>query len=128
CVFEDQLPRSDGGCRRARGCQGAAWKRRGMPVRAGRRPSLTAPARGGVRNLRSGRKKACGAVEQKKDRWYLLSRLNCARMALGRLNGWNESSCRCVCGGDFPLPVPARCRACGKRKRQRGFVQEVVRR
>src|SRR5215471_4544238 len=30
------------------------------------RPALTAPARDGVRNLRSGRKKACGAVEQKK--------------------------------------------------------------
>jgi len=31
-----------------------------------RRPALTAPARGGVGDLRSGRKKACGAVEQKK--------------------------------------------------------------
>src|SRR5262249_56791404 len=31
-----------------------------------RRPTLTASARAGVRNLRSGRKKACGAVEQKK--------------------------------------------------------------
>jgi len=30
------------------------------------RPTLTAPARDGVRDLRSGRKKACGAVEQKK--------------------------------------------------------------
>src|SRR2546422_11426023 len=30
------------------------------------RPALTASARDGVRNLRSGRKKACGAVEQKK--------------------------------------------------------------
>jgi hypothetical protein len=28
---------------------------------------LTASARDGARNLRSGRKKACGAVEQKKD-------------------------------------------------------------
>jgi hypothetical protein len=33
---------------------------------AERRPALTASARAGVRNLRSGRKKACGAVEQKK--------------------------------------------------------------
>ena len=33
---------------------------------AERRPTLTASARVGVRNLRSGRKKACGAVEQKK--------------------------------------------------------------
>src|SRR6476661_3850709 len=33
---------------------------------AERRPTLTASARAGVRNLRSGRKKACGAVEQKK--------------------------------------------------------------
>src|SRR5215831_4049615 len=33
---------------------------------AERRPALTAPARDGERNLRSGRKKACGAVEQKK--------------------------------------------------------------
>src|SRR5258706_2033497 len=33
---------------------------------AERRPTLTASARDGVRNLRSGRKKACGAVEQKK--------------------------------------------------------------
>src|SRR6516165_9425467 len=33
---------------------------------AERRPTLTASARSGVRNLRSGRKKACGAVEQKK--------------------------------------------------------------
>ena len=33
---------------------------------ADRRPTLTASARAGVRNLRSGRKKACGAVEQKK--------------------------------------------------------------
>jgi hypothetical protein len=33
---------------------------------AERRPTLTAFARAGVRNLRSGRKKACGAVEQKK--------------------------------------------------------------
>jgi hypothetical protein len=33
---------------------------------AERRPALTASARGGVRNLRSGQKKACGAVEQKK--------------------------------------------------------------
>jgi hypothetical protein len=32
------------------------------------RPALTAPARGGLRDLRSGRKKACGAVEQKKGR------------------------------------------------------------
>ena len=30
------------------------------------RPALTAPARGGGRDLWSGRKKACGAVEQKK--------------------------------------------------------------
>jgi hypothetical protein len=30
------------------------------------RPALTAPARGGVRDLRSGREKACGAVEQEK--------------------------------------------------------------
>jgi hypothetical protein len=34
---------------------------------AERRPTLTASARAGVRNLRSGRKKACGAVKQKKD-------------------------------------------------------------
>ena len=34
---------------------------------AERRPTLTASARDGARNLRSGRKKACGAVEQKKD-------------------------------------------------------------
>ena len=33
---------------------------------AERRPALTASARDGVGNLRSGRKKACGAVEQKK--------------------------------------------------------------
>src|SRR5580704_982909 len=33
---------------------------------AERRPTLTASARVGVRNLRSGQKKACGAVEQKK--------------------------------------------------------------
>jgi hypothetical protein len=33
---------------------------------AERRPTLTASAPAGVRNLRSGRKKACGAVEQKK--------------------------------------------------------------
>ena len=33
---------------------------------AERRPTLTASARDGARNLRSGRKKACGAVEQKK--------------------------------------------------------------
>src|SRR5580704_7026158 len=33
---------------------------------AERRPTLTAAERGAVRNLRSGRKKACGAVEQKK--------------------------------------------------------------
>ena len=34
---------------------------------AERRPALTASARVGVGNLRSGQKKACGAVEQKKD-------------------------------------------------------------
>src|SRR5450755_4420820 len=34
---------------------------------AERRPTLTASARAGVRNLRSGRKKACSAVKQKKD-------------------------------------------------------------
>ena len=33
---------------------------------AERRPTLTASARVGVGNLRSGQKKACGAVEQKK--------------------------------------------------------------
>jgi hypothetical protein len=33
---------------------------------AERRPALTASARVGVGNLRSGQKKACGAVEQKK--------------------------------------------------------------
>jgi hypothetical protein len=33
---------------------------------AERRPTLTASARAGVGNLRSGQKKACGAVEQKK--------------------------------------------------------------
>jgi hypothetical protein len=31
-----------------------------------RRPAVTASARVGVGNLRSGQKKACGAVEQKK--------------------------------------------------------------
>jgi hypothetical protein len=60
-------PRSDQACRRARSCQGAAWKRRSVPPLAERRPTLTASARAGVRNLRSGRKKACGAVKQKKD-------------------------------------------------------------
>src|ERR1700682_6447719 len=34
---------------------------------AERRPTLTPSARAGVRNPRSGRKKACGAVKQKKD-------------------------------------------------------------
>ena len=53
-------------CRRARSCQGAAWRRRSVPLWPERRPTLTASARAGVRNLRSGRKKACGAVEQKK--------------------------------------------------------------
>src|SRR5215471_455466 len=63
-------------CRRARSCQGAAWKRRsaspwrsdGPVLTASARdgPALTASARDGVGNLRSGRKKACGAVEQKK--------------------------------------------------------------
>jgi len=33
---------------------------------AERRPAVTASARGGVGNLRSGQKKACGVVEQKK--------------------------------------------------------------
>ena len=33
---------------------------------AERRPTLTASARASVGNLRSGQKKACGAVEQKK--------------------------------------------------------------
>jgi hypothetical protein len=59
--------RSDQACRRAQSCQGAAWKRRSVPPWRGRRPTLTASARAGVRNLRSGRKKACGAVKQKKD-------------------------------------------------------------
>ena len=59
-------PRSDQACRRARSCQGAAWRRRSVPLWPERRPTLTASARAGVRNLRSGRKKACGAVEQKK--------------------------------------------------------------
>jgi len=34
---------------------------------AERRPAVTASARVGVGNLRSGQKKACGAVEQKKE-------------------------------------------------------------
>ena len=34
--------------------------------RSERRPTSTAPARAGCRDLRSGQKKACGAVEQKK--------------------------------------------------------------
>jgi hypothetical protein len=37
-----------------------------VPLWPERRPTLTASARAGVGNLRSGRKKACGAVEQKK--------------------------------------------------------------
>src|SRR4249920_4121270 len=54
-------------CRRAQSCQGAAWKRRSAPLWRSDGPALTASARAGVGNLRSGRKKACGAVEQKKE-------------------------------------------------------------
>jgi hypothetical protein len=43
-----------------------AWKRWSAPLWREQRPALTASARAGVRNLRSGRKKACGAIEQKK--------------------------------------------------------------
>src|SRR4029077_20922087 len=48
-------------CRRAQSCQGAAWKRRSAPLWRSDGPALTASARAGVGNLRSGRKKACGA-------------------------------------------------------------------
>ena len=47
-------------CRRARACQGRALR-----VAAEERPALTHPARAGRIMLRSGRGKACGAVEQK---------------------------------------------------------------
>jgi hypothetical protein len=61
-------PRTARACRRARSCQAAARKRRSAPLwRSGGR-ALTASARAGVQNPRSGRKKACGAVEPKKAR------------------------------------------------------------
>src|SRR6516225_10990919 len=50
-------------CRRARDRQGRCAPLERWPEDG---PSLTAAARVGVGNLRSGRKKACGAVEQKK--------------------------------------------------------------
>jgi hypothetical protein len=49
----------------------------GLPAEC--RPTLTVSARDGVRNLRSGRKKACGAVEQKKA---LKQEKACRRCAL----------------------------------------------
>ena len=49
---------------------------------AERRPALTASARDGVGNLRSGRKKACGAVEQKKALKQEKACRRCARWAL----------------------------------------------
>src|SRR5215831_12561281 len=61
------------------------------------RPTLTAPARDGVRNLRSGRKKVCGAVEQKKTlkkqdtrrcaRWALKTEPRARTRRSGRRNG-----------------------------------------
>jgi hypothetical protein len=50
-------------CRRAHGRQGRCAPLKRWPEDG---PSLTAAARAGVGNLRSGQKKACGAVEQKK--------------------------------------------------------------
>jgi hypothetical protein len=50
-------------CRRAHGRQGRCAPLKRWPEDG---PSLTAAARVGVGNLRSGQKKACGAVEQKK--------------------------------------------------------------
>jgi len=70
-------PRTARACRRARSCQATAWKRRSAPLwRSGGR-ALTASARAGVQNLRSGRKKACGAVEQKKARNKIASACVC---------------------------------------------------
>jgi hypothetical protein len=51
-------------CRRAHGRQGRCAPLKRWPEDG---PSLTAAARVGVGNLRSGQKKACGAVEQKKE-------------------------------------------------------------
>jgi hypothetical protein len=51
-------------CRRAHGRQGRYAPLKRWPEDG---PSLTAAARVGVGNLRSGQKKACGAVEQKKE-------------------------------------------------------------
>ena len=43
----DASSRPERVCRRARGCQGAAWKRLSVMASAERRPALTAPARAG---------------------------------------------------------------------------------
>src|SRR6516165_6580308 len=51
-------------CRRARDRQGRCAPLKRWPEDG---PSLTAAARVGVGNPRSGQKKACGAVEQKKE-------------------------------------------------------------
>ena len=48
-------------CRRARCCKDQAYR---WPQRSG--PVLTASARAGLAFPRSGREKACGAVEQEK--------------------------------------------------------------
>ena len=53
-------------CRRARSRQGTGLETPEFVERSERRPTLTAPPRAGVRNLRLGRKKAVGEVEPKK--------------------------------------------------------------
>src|SRR5262245_50285253 len=53
----DVSSRPQQACRRARGCQGAAWKRWSHKAMAERRPALTAPARAGLQHVWVGAKK-----------------------------------------------------------------------
>ena len=53
----DVSSRPQPACRRARGCQGAAWKRRSVRPGAERRPALTAPVRAGLQHVWVGAKK-----------------------------------------------------------------------
>jgi hypothetical protein len=95
-------------CRRAHGRQGRCAPPKRWPEDG---PSLTAAARVGVGNLRSGQKKACGAVKQKKEPKQARSEREVSArkkvLAFGvairerkdgadRTKGWDESWCGLV--------------------------------
>src|SRR6266849_10776304 len=81
---------------------------------AERRPALTASARAGVRNLRSGRKKACRRGRTKERRRNKKARKKALAFVAAireRKDGADRTK-----GWDFPIPLPARCIGFGKRK------------